>query len=49
MSKEIIPIEPIPQKLNNSNSIDHEVVQNDDVFVHEDVLDLSIKCKSVIR
>lgn len=49
MSKEIIPIEPIPQKPNDSNSMDYEVVRNDDVVVHEDVLDLSIKCKSVIR
>lgn len=49
MSKEIISIEPISQKPNDSNSMDYEVVRNDDVVVHEDVLDLSIKCKSVIR
>jgi len=49
MSKEIIPLEPIPQNPNDSNSMDYEVVRNDDVVVHEDVLDLSIKCKPVIR
>jgi len=49
MSKEIIPIESIPQKPNDSNSMDYEVVRNDDVVVYEDVLDLSIKYKSVIR
>jgi hypothetical protein len=43
--KNIIPIEPIPQKPN----YDYELVRNYDVVVYEDVLDLSTKLKSVIR